>query len=418
MFSAFHPSASVDDGVKPGTEDARRIVIVGGGIAGLTGAEYARRTSNTAQITLIVHPDEGLPYYRLNLTRLVAGEMVEANLPLKDPEFYTAQRIEVRAATAASVDNEAKQLHLADGNVLAYDRLVLATGAVPFVPPWPGSNLPGVCALRTRADAQALIAKLPAGRRCICIGGGLLGLEAAFGLARRGVYVTVLEAAPTLLARQLVAPAGKLLEQHLGGLGLQCRCGVAVQHIDGPTTATGVTLATGETLKADVVLVAAGIRPDLRLAKTAELHCNKGLVVDDRGVTSDTDILAAGDCTEHRGNLYGLWSAAYAQGLVAGCNAAGGNESLQTLTPSSRLKVVDLSVLSIGEFAATPSPQDVVERALGPSYIRLVRRDGRLVGANLVGDTGLDLAVTSAMDTAQPLTNFADLSALFAPTQI
>jgi nitrite reductase (NADH) large subunit len=208
----------------------------------------------------------------------------------------------------------------------------------------------------------------------------------------------VLEVAPTLLPRQLAPPAARLLQRHLEALGLTLRCRVGVERILERDRAPVVRLASGDELSAGMVLIAAGIRADVRLAREAGLEVKNGIVVDDLLQTSDPTLFAAGDAAEHQGRLSGIWPVAYGQGVVAGANAAGDRVTFRPTPPSTRIKVVNVNVLSAGDFLAAGADARVVERETQETYVRLVVRDHRLVGANLFGDTGLDTMVAAAIE--------------------
>jgi nitrite reductase (NADH) large subunit len=283
-----------------------RIVIVGGGIAALSAAESARPSASDAAITL-VHNEPDPPYNRLNLTRLLAGEVSEDQLPLRDTSWYTQHRIDLVAGDVAGIDRQARAVELRDGTVLGYDRLILANGAHPFVPPIPGAERDEVLSLRTKAHAAQMLARVRSGTRCICIGGGLLGLETAGALARRGAEVTVLEGFEWLLPRQLSERGGQLLRTHIEALGVTVRCGVNVGEILGDEKVRGVSLKDGPQFPADLVVLATGVRPNSHLARQCGLVVQRGVVVDDRMCTSAPEIYAAGDVCEHRGVVYGLW---------------------------------------------------------------------------------------------------------------
>ena len=383
--------------VAPVTAVAQRVVIVGGGVAALTAAEHARRAAPACEITLVAG-EAGLPYYRLNLTRLLAGEVDEASLTMQPQAWFDEARITLRPGEVTAIDREHHQVQLRDGGNLPYDRLVLCTGAHPFVPPITGVGRAGVLPFRTRADAHALLERARPGAPCVCIGGGLLGLEAAGALAKRGMRVTVVEGFGWLLPRQLAEPAGRLLERHLTGLGMAVRCGARVEEIAGDASVTGVRLASGEVLPADLVILSAGVRPNSHLARQSHLEVKSGVLVDDHMVTSDPAIYAAGDVAEHRGVVYGIWPAAYAQGAVAGTNAVGGAVEFRGLPPSNRLKVLAMDVFSIGQAQAPDGSFRVYERTAGDRYVRLVCRDGALVGANLYGDASLAGPVKDAIE--------------------
>jgi nitrite reductase (NADH) large subunit len=391
---------------------AQRVVIVGGGVAALTAAEHARRAAPACALTLVAR-EPGLPYYRLNLTRLLAGDVDEASLTMQPQAWFDEARLDLRHDEVVAIDRERREVRLQGGATLPYDRLVLANGAHPFVPPIPGVDRAGVLPFRTHADARALLERARAGAPCVCIGGGLLGLEAAGALARRGMRVTVVEGFGWLLPRQLAEPAGHLLERHLTGLGMTVRCAAKVEAIEGAEAVTGVRLAGGELLPAELVVLSAGVRPNSHLARQAGLDVKSGVVVDDRMVTSDPSILAAGDVAEHRGVVYGIWPAAYAQGAIAGANAVGGALEFRGLPPSNRLKVLAVDVYSIGQAQPGDASFMIYERTQGDRYVRLVCRDGALVGANLYGDTSLAGAVKEAVEGAQQVAAAPALRAAF-----
>jgi nitrite reductase (NADH) large subunit len=396
----------------PAATEVRRLVIVGGGVAALTAAEHARRAAPGCAIT-IVGRETGLPYYRLNLTRVLAGEVDEASLVMQPHAWFDDQHIEFRQDEVTAIDRGERALELRGGGTLGYDRLILATGAHPFIPPIGGVDRRGVLPLRTRADARGLQERARAGAPCVCIGGGLLGLEAAGALARRGLKVTVVEGFGWLLPRQLGEPAGRLLERHLVGLGMTVRCAAKVEAVEGAESVTGVRLATGEVLPAEVVVLSAGVRPNSHLARQSQLDVKSGVIVDDRMVTSDPAIYAAGDVAEHRGVVYGIWPAAFAQGAVAGTNAVGGTAEFKGLPPSNRLKVLAVDVYSIGQVQPADGSYTVLERTTGERYVRLVARDGVLVGANLYGDTSLAGPVKEAVEAGLQIAAAPALRAAF-----
>ena len=215
LFTALETPA-----VSPeGSGGKMRIVIIGAGIAGMTAAEQARLAAPGASITLVAK-EPGLPYFRLNLTRFLAGEVDEKDLVMQGEEWFREKRIDLVHGEAADVDREARSVVLGGGLTLPYDRLVLACGAHPFVLPVPGADLEGVLTLRTIEDARRVIERLVPGGRALCVGGGLLGLETAGALARRGMEVTILEGSPTLLPRQLAPEAGRILQRRVEGFGI------------------------------------------------------------------------------------------------------------------------------------------------------------------------------------------------------
>lgn len=374
--------------------DGKQIIIVGGGIAGVTAADAARKTSSTAKI-LLIHDEPGLPYNRLNLTLMIAGEVSPDELEYRSPAWYEENRIEHTHDSVTGIDRASKTIALKEGGKMNYDALILATGANPFVPPIPGVEKAGVTTLRTLAHAKDILAGIREGTRCVCIGGGLLGIELAAGLAKRGARVTILEGFGWLLPRQLAPRASEILKSRIEAIGLEVLCGVKVVGILGDENVTGVALESGDMLESGLVLISAGVRPDMKLAASCGLETGKGVKVDDRMATSDPAIFAAGDVTEHNGIVYGLWPSAMSQGKVAGTNAAGGAATFEGIVPSAFLKVIGVDVFSIGDFMGEGAR--VVEKQDGDNYARLVLRDGILVGANLVGDTTAALPIKSAV---------------------
>ncbi len=246
-----------------------RIVIIGGGIAGVSAAEAARKQAPNAAIT-VISKEPDLPYYRINLSRYLAGEIGAEALTLHPETWYRDRSIElVRGVTATEIKTDAHVVLCSDGRKVTYDKLILATGANAFVPPIAGADKPGVFCLRTRAQADAILARVRSGTPVVCIGGGILGLEAAGALARRGAAVTVLEGFPWLMPRQLNRAAAEVLARFILGLGIALRTGVKIKAVTGDESATGVELDDGSLFKADLVLITAGVRSELTLAETS-----------------------------------------------------------------------------------------------------------------------------------------------------
>jgi len=345
----------------------------------------------------------------LNLTRFLAGEVSEQNLPLQQSEWFEAQNIELVEGEALQIDRGPKQVQLRDGRIFGYDRLVLSNGSHPFVPPIPGATREGVKTLRTLTDAQQILRQMHPGLRCVCIGGGLLGLETAGALARRGVQITVLEGHPWLMPRQLPQKAGELLRQHLEGMGIQVVCGVQIQELAGDEHLRSVVLADGREISADLVVISAGVRPNSCLARQADLKVKNGLIVDDRMATNDPHIFAAGDVAEHRGRLYGIWPASYAQGTIAGINAAGGTAEFPGLSLATRIKVLDIDLFSIGQLSLPDASFRLVETVQGNNYCALVCRDNHLLGAALFGDTRLAGVLKKAIENEVQLPELPEL---------
>jgi nitrite reductase (NADH) large subunit len=377
---------------------AFRAVVVGGGIAGLSAAEAIRAAAPEASVVLVTN-EPSAPYYRLNLTRYLAGEVTAADLPLHDEAWYADQRIEVRTSCRTeSLDLEARRVNLDGGESVPYDRLVIATGAHPFVPPIPGAETAGVVTLRTREDAEGILSLGRRGDPVVVIGGGVLGLETAGALARRGAAVTVLEGFGWLMPRQLNREAAEFLARHVAGLGITLRHGARVSGIEGARRVEAVALADGTRIPAGLVILAAGVRPNTHLARRAGMTVNQGIVVDNHLAASAPDVYAAGDAAEHAGILYGTWAPSQFQGSIAGMNAAGAEAVYGGQPRSNTLKVLGIELLSIGLVEPPDGSYVAVDEGAGDCYQRFILRDGALVGAILVGDVSGGPAVKAAVE--------------------
>lgn len=384
------------------------IVIIGGGIAGLSAAESARKAAPGAQITL-VSKEPDFPYYRLNLTRYLSGETDEFSLLIHQPKWYEEQRIEVvTGAEAVHLNPSKKTVVLRSGRELPYDRLILAQGAHANVPPFPGQRIEGVFAIRSFHDAHLVLNALRAHPTCVCIGGGLLGLETAGAIARHGGKVTVLENFTHLMPRQLSPRAGELLRNFAARVGVNVRLQARTKEIVGDEHVAGVALDDGSVEPADLVIIATGVQPNTWLARRAGLEIHKGIAVNDHLETSIPGIYAAGDAAEHRGTLYGSWYAAQYQGSIAGLNAAGQPTQFGGIPRSHTLKVLGLGMTSIGRIDPEDSSGKVFEDESGDDYRRFVFQDNKLAGCILLGNT------TGAAQLGKAIEAATDFSGLLA----
>ena len=407
---------------EPTDSSGPRVLIVGAGIAGVSAADAARTADPTAEVVLISR-EADVPYNRLNLTRYLAGEIDESRLPIHPEPWYEERRIQLWRAqevtaihlskTGALPEAERPSVELSGGTREPFDKLVIASGAHGFVPPIPGAHRQGVVCLRNLDDARHILEAAIAGDRCVCIGGGLLGLETAGALAKRGAEVTVVEGLPWLMPRQLTQIAGTKLARHVEGMGISLFTGARVTGFLGDERVRAVEIETktetGEPahaqtqlLNADLVVVTAGIRANNYVARRAGLDVNRGVVVDDHLQTSHPDVLAAGDVAEHRGVVYGLWPASQYQGTLAGMNAVGTQAMFQGMPASSSLKVLDIDVFSLGQVHGAEldsgDGERILEHEADGRYLRFVLRGERLVGAILMGDLSAARAVRDAVD--------------------
>ncbi len=403
----FEPIAETA-GRAPQTGEAAEVVVVGAGIAGVAAVESLRHASPGARITLL-SKETGLPYYRLNLTRYLAGEIGAGDLPIHPKEWYDEREVALRRGVeVAQLHLDEHAVELRGGERVGFGKLLLTIGAHPFVPPFAGANREGVTCLRTLADAETILEHATAGARCVCIGGGLLGLETAGALARRGAEVTLLEGHGWLLPRQLTQRAGEILGEHVAGTGIRLIANARPREIVGDERARGVLLEDERLIDADLVVIATGVRSNSYLARRAGLEVNRGVVVDNHLRSSHPDVLAAGDVAEHHGTVYGVWGPSQFQGGIAGMNAVGLNAEFGGIPRANTLKVLGLDLVSIGPVA----PEDASFRAIDEegegAYFRFLFRDSHLVGAILLGDTALTAPVKHAVETRE---DFSDLLA-------
>ncbi len=379
----------------PSGDAVRRLVVVGAGMAGLATVEAVLAHGPVApggarwDITMVGAEPEA-PYNRVMLSQVLAGAVGEHELALRHQQWFADRGVTLRLGVPVRrVDSSARFVELADGDVVAYDDLVLATGSTPFVPPVPGADLPGVHVFRTRADTRAILHAAGSARRGVVIGGGLLGLEAARALCERGVRTTVIHLADRLMEQQLDGPAASLLQRALRDLRVKVLTSARTSKVVGEDgVVTGVELDDGTVVEADLVVVAAGIRPDIDLASTAGVEVERGVLVDDELRTSVAGVRAVGECAEHRGNVYGLWSPLQEQARALGASLAGRPAAFLGAVPATTLKVAGIELFCCGRVNAGDRDEEVLalDTRRGRYRRLLVRDDGRLAGAILLGD--------------------------------
>ncbi len=365
-------------------DSALGCVVVG---AGPIGSRVAQTLSRAGVQTTVLGDEVFEPYNRVRLTPLLGGEAQLGEITLDDMEA-DSEALQVRLGhRVVRILREKKQVATADGRLWPYEKLILATGSRAFIPEIPGRALSGVFRFRSADDASALLARSFSARHVAVIGGGLLGLEAARGMARRNCHVTVLEHESHLMPRQLDQDGGALLSALIRDLGVSVRTGVAVRNIEGTTRVTGLTLSSGEEIDADTVVICTGIRPNIDLARSSGLAFGKGIAVNDRMQTSDPDIFAVGECAEFDGQLFGLVGPGYLQAEVATSVILGAHERFEGASPATKLKIIGADVFSVGDIAQLEVRQTVRSHVWqeGDCYRRIFIERGRLVGALAVG---------------------------------
>lgn len=382
-------------------------LIIGNGAAGNAAAEAIRTYDQEG--TIHMFSKESHPFYYVPaLPDYLAGEKQLPQFTLHNLEWYRKNHINLHLETEITrIDPDRKVAESRQGQQYPYDKLLLATGGYSFVPPIKGAEGEGVYALRTFHDAETIRRKATDSRQVVLIGGGLLGLEAGNGLRRAGLTVTVVEFFPRLLPRQMDVPGAAILQKQLEEMGFRFYLGAKTQEIDRQGNNLTVVLESGERLPADMVLISAGVRPELTLAKSLGLEIDKGVKVDDAMMTSRQDIYAAGDLVEHRGRFYGIWPACMEQGAVAGAAMAGQDVKYEGTVPANTLKVVGIDLMAAGDIDAEGQLQSLVSKDVEKkTYRKLVLKDNILTGAILLGD------LTGSNEIQQAIKMQKDLSSL------
>jgi nitrite reductase (NADH) large subunit len=381
MAAAPQPSEAVNN--------RQKLVVVGNGMAGMRAVEELLSRAPERYDITVIGAETHTNYNRILLSSVLAGDKTLGDIVLNPQSWYDKNGIRLIAGNrVTAIDRSGRTVTLADGSVVPYDKLLLATGSKPLAPPIPGIGLPNVRAFRDIADVEAMIGATTTARRAVVIGGGLLGLEAAWGLKRRGMSVALVHLMPTLMERQLDVAAASLLRRDLDARGIAFFMNGQTEEILGTDRAEGVLLADGRAIPADFVVLAIGIRPNIDLARDAKLDVNRGILVGDDMATSDPDIYAVGECIEHNGQVFGLVAPIWDQAKVCGARLAGDADAVYVPPPIfTSLKITGVDVFSAGILAATDEADEEitlhdVKRGL---YKKVILRGDRVVGGVLYG---------------------------------
>lgn len=367
----------------------QKLIIIGAGMASGRVIEHLVQNAPGAYDITLINAEPRGNYNRIMLSPVLAGEKTYKEIIIHDDSFYAEHKVSCKFGTRVSgVDYTAKTVITDQGEVLHYDKLIFGTGSSPFIIPLPGHDLKGVIAYRDLEDTERMMA-LDVGEKCVVIGGGLLGLEAAAGMAARGVDVTVVHIMGHLMERQLDEAAGYLLQKALEAKGITVLTSANSTEIVGENGhVKALLLDDGTVLPCDLLCMAVGIRPNTALAQEAGLAVGRGIHVDDQMQTSAEDIFAVGECVEHEGALFGLVAPLYDQAKVLAKTLMGEDASFKQKSLSTKLKVTGCDLFSAGDFADGEEREDIVYR--DPSrgvYKRLVIENNRLIGTVMYGDT-------------------------------
>ena len=373
----------MDRSVKP------QLVVVGNGMAGMRTVEELLALAPGMYDITVFGLEPRVNYNRIMLSPVLAGEKAFDEIVLHTREWYAEHGITLHAGDpVVAIDRQRRTVRAASGREVAYDRLLLATGSQPFIVPVPGAQLPGVVGFRDLDDVETMLQAARAGGRAVVIGGGLLGLEAANGLLRRGMEVTVVHLTDSLLNQQLDSDASLLLKGALEHRGLHILLSSQTEAILGTDKVEGVRFKDGSECAAGLVVMAAGVRPNVALARAAGLHVERAVVVDDTLQTYDPRIYAVGECIQHRKNTFGLVAPIWDQARVCAAHLAGlGHRRYVQQATATKLKVTGIDLYSAGDIVGGAGSEDLVlrDRRAGV-YKRLVLAGNRVTGAVLYGD--------------------------------
>ena len=367
-----------------------KLLVVGNGMAPGRMLEHLLEKAPGRYEITIFNAEPRVNYDRIMLSPVLSGEKDYEQIIIHGDGWYIKNGITLyKGHKVVAIDPAAKTVTSDKGVTAAYDKLVIATGSVPFILPVPGNNLPGVLSYRDLDDVQAMLLAAQSRSTAVVIGGGLLGLEAAAGLKERGMDVTVLHIMPTLMERQLDVAAGYMLQRELENRGIKVMCKASTKAIIGDRKVEGVALDNGTVIPATLVVMATGIKPNAWLAKDAGIATNRGILVDAHMQTSDPDVLALGECAEVGGHVYGLVAPLYEMARIAAAKLAGEEAPgfVHNDTPT-KLKVTGIDLFSLGDFADSNDRQEIVLRdAAAGVYKRLVLKENRIIGTVLYGET-------------------------------
>ena len=365
------------------------LVVIGNGMAAVRFVDELSTRALGRYAVAVIGEEPRLAYNRVLLSLVLAGEVPSSEIELKPNAWWQDRGVTLRyGCRATAVDASARTVTLANGQTLAFSKLVFATGSQPIRPPIPGMALPGVITFRDVNDVWTIWHRAGADDRVVVIGGGLLGLEAAYGLAKAGARVTVLHLMDRLMERQLDAQAARMLQRAVEQLGIEVVLNADTAEISGKDRVDGVVLRDGRRIEADAVVVAIGIRPNAELARAAGIAVQRGIVVGDALETSVPGIHAIGECAEHRGLVYGLVEPAYEQARVLADHLTGREARYGGSVLATNLKVSGVNLFSAGDFLGGDSTDEVMLCDPGVGlYKKLVIADDRLTGAVLFGDT-------------------------------
>jgi nitrite reductase (NADH) large subunit len=377
----------------------KRYLIIGNGVAGARAAVKIREADQKGEIHIFA--EEAYPfYYRVRFPEFVAGEVTIQNLTIHTKEWYQSKEIGIHLEEGITeVNTSKKEVTSQKGKKYPYDLLLMATGGNAFVPPIKGTEKKGVFTLRTMNDATSMKAFSGGVKQAILIGAGLVGLETGGALLKRGIKVAVIEYNPRILPRQVDPEGAKILQGKMESMGFSFFLNGQSEEILGKETVEGLRLKDGRTVEGQMVIISAGVRPNVKLAQTMGLETKNGILVNDRLETKSEGIFAAGDVAEHRGRVYGIWPAAQRQGEAAGVNMAGGSGLYEGTVVSNTLKVVGIDLTASGDIDAEGKLECVVKSEREKNvYRKVIFKEDKIVGCILLGNIKGNSEILNAIE--------------------
>ena len=366
----------------------REIIIIGNGVAGDSAASVISRSEEEFDVHIFTR--EQYPFYqRTRLGDVLSGKSSPEDIILHDTQWYSDREINLHLETTITeIDPEKKLVKTKSGDQFSYGKLLLAPGAKPLLPPIKSLNKGNVFSLRTMKDVQKIKSRLPKVEKAVVIGGGLLGLESAYSLNQRGIDVTVVEALPYIMGKQLDSAGSKYVQSRLEETGINFELDAKVRELTGKESITSAVLDTGKKVKTDLTIISAGVSPRTKLASGAGLETKRGIIVDKHLQTSQPEIFAAGDAIEQNGQCYGIWPPALEQGKIAGNNLIGKEKEYDGSLSYFKLKVASIDMISAGAREEEKAAEILVnEEEKNQTYKKFFLNDSKeLVGAILVGD--------------------------------
>lgn len=419
----------IEEVIDYSSDKNEKMVIIGNGVAGYYAADAIRKRNKVCSITMI-STEEALTYYRPALSELIGDAKPDENFFLSKEDWYRENNIELKlGVTVKDVITNQKKLVLQDGTEISYDKLILANGSRNFIPPIQGYDKEGVFTLRNIKDLEDIKKHLKKSKKTIVIGGGLLGLEAAWAMKemsaeeagntyfrtvgnhvyveKKGMDVTVIEAAGHLLSRQLDEEGAALFNKSIEESNLEVLTGAQVSEIIGDHKVKGVRLKSGEEIEADMILFSIGIRSNIELFKDTDISLNRGVVVNNKMETTVQDVYACGDVAELNGRVYGNWPASIEMAMVAGANAVGDHRQFENYVDVISFNAINTELLSCGSIPEEPSGVISMSNKEKGIYKKFFFKDDVLVAAILVGDTSDSVKVINGVKNKEDFSSFS-----------